>query len=63
MTKKRGGKYFQAEDLVWLHMPYVLKGQSLAGPFPYCESVVRSKPHTGKKQRFVVHFDHLKPYK
>ena len=25
--------------------------------------VERSKPHTGKKQRFVVHFDRLKPYK
>ena len=25
--------------------------------------VERSKPNTGKKQHFVVHFDRLKPYK
>ena len=74
--QKRGGKYFQAEDLVWLHMPYVPKGQSKKlynpwqGPFRIVKvlldlvyRVERSKPHTGKKQCFVVHFDRLKPYK
>ena len=57
--RKREGKYFQAEDLVWLHMPHVSKGQSKnlynpwQGPFRIVKvlsdlvyRVDQSKPHT-----------------
>ena len=57
-------------------MPYVPKGQSKKlynpwqGPFRIVKvlsdlvyRVEQSKPHTGKKQHFIFHFDHLKPYK
>ena len=73
--RRRDGKYFEQGDLVWLNRPFVPKGISRKlfrpwqGPFKIVKvisdvvyRVERSLPQSRRRQRFVVHFDRLKPF-
>ena len=69
--KKVHGKSFSVGDLVWLYSPAVPSGQAKklyhpwAGPYEVVKKLSDATYHivntNSRRQRFVVHFDRLKP--
>ena len=71
--QKIEGNPYQVGDLVWLYSPAVSRGHSRklhkpwVGPFKIAkvlsELVYRIQHFNLPRKRFVMHFNHLKPYK